>query len=248
MAQTVRTLETGIANPEPGPEAHSLPCEVVGTDEELSNGSAKCQTPAQKRDGWRRNANRKVKVCGLLRLWIWIQFIAVPFYISRSRIGEADNPGHAHATVFGVQFEAIGQWAANLTSKSETELKPLLAQVGKCRQNVQREFRERVPCLRLIGQSEQQRDSQSYGLSPCVFPLSLEVTLHTLNNSAIISPSFKLVKNAITNVMEVGMFRLRCSFVTEVTNCETTPVVNARREEVESILERNVNSKLLKVW
>ena len=32
MAQTVRTLETGIANPEPGPEAHSLPCEVVGSD------------------------------------------------------------------------------------------------------------------------------------------------------------------------------------------------------------------------
>ena len=38
VAQTVRTLETGIANPEPRPEAHSLPCEVVGSDEELSNG------------------------------------------------------------------------------------------------------------------------------------------------------------------------------------------------------------------
>ena len=37
MAQTVRTLETGIATPEPGPEAHSLPCEVVGSDEEFSN-------------------------------------------------------------------------------------------------------------------------------------------------------------------------------------------------------------------
>ena len=38
MAQTVRTLETGIETPEPGPEAHSLPCEVVGSDEEFSNG------------------------------------------------------------------------------------------------------------------------------------------------------------------------------------------------------------------
>ena len=38
MAQTVLTLETGIANFEPRPEAHSLPCEVVGSDEELSNG------------------------------------------------------------------------------------------------------------------------------------------------------------------------------------------------------------------
>ena len=37
-ARSVRTLETGIATPEPGPEAHSLPCEVVGSDEEFSNG------------------------------------------------------------------------------------------------------------------------------------------------------------------------------------------------------------------
>ena len=37
MALTVRTLETRIATPEPGPEAHSLPCEVVGSDEEFSN-------------------------------------------------------------------------------------------------------------------------------------------------------------------------------------------------------------------
>ena len=38
MAQTVRKLETGKAAPEPGPEAHGLPCEVVGSDEEFSNG------------------------------------------------------------------------------------------------------------------------------------------------------------------------------------------------------------------
>ena len=79
MAQTVRTLETGIANPEPGPEAHSLPCEVVRSDEELSNGIcvpgfSKMDTEGQeaikrslsnaiKRVDWRRNANRKVKVC-----------------------------------------------------------------------------------------------------------------------------------------------------------------------------------------
>ena len=35
MAQTVRKLETGNATPEPGPKAHSLPCEVVGSDEEF---------------------------------------------------------------------------------------------------------------------------------------------------------------------------------------------------------------------
>ena len=67
---------------------------------------------------------------------------------------------------------------------------------------------------------------------------------HTLNNSAIISPSFK----SVTNAMKVGMFRLRCRFVTGLTNCATTPFDIARREEVESTLERNVNSKLLGVW
>ena len=38
MAQIVRTLEAGIATLAPGPEAHSLPCEVVGSDEEFSSG------------------------------------------------------------------------------------------------------------------------------------------------------------------------------------------------------------------
>ena len=156
MAQTVRKLETGNAAPDTGPEAHSLPCEVVGSDEEFSSGmdSAKwtprakkptrgaCQTPSQKRGDWRRNANRKEKVCSLLRLWIWTQLIAVPFYLSLSRIGEADNPGPAHATakLFGEQFEAIVQWATNLTSKREMELTPLLAQVGESQTNVQRAF------------------------------------------------------------------------------------------------------------
>ena len=64
------------------------------------------------------------------------KIIAVPFFLSLSRIGEADNPGSAHATakLFGEQFEASGQWTTNFTSKSEMELTPLLAQVGKCRQ------------------------------------------------------------------------------------------------------------------
>ena len=37
-AQTVRQLEAGSMPPEPGLEAHSLPCEVVGSDEEFSTG------------------------------------------------------------------------------------------------------------------------------------------------------------------------------------------------------------------
>ena len=39
------------------------------------------------------------------------------FFLALSRIGEADDPGPACATakLFGAQFDAIGQWAANLT-------------------------------------------------------------------------------------------------------------------------------------
>ena len=60
----------------------------------------------------------------------------MPFYLALSRIGEADNPGPAHAAakLFGEQIEAIGQWATNLTTKSEMELTPLLAQVGESKQ------------------------------------------------------------------------------------------------------------------
>ena len=107
-------------------------------DKNPSRGA--CQTPSQKRGDWRRNPNRKEKVCSLLRLWIWTQLIAVPFHLALSRLGEADNPGPAHATakLFGDQFEAIGPWTTNLTSKSEVELTPLLAQVGECSARVLR--------------------------------------------------------------------------------------------------------------
>ena len=103
-----------------------------------------CQTPSRKRGDWRRNASKKEKVCSLLRLWIWKQLIAVPFFLAFSRIGEADNPGPAHATakLFGVQFEAVGQWATSLTSKSEMELTPRFAQVGKCRQMFSESFKK----------------------------------------------------------------------------------------------------------
>ena len=45
----VMALETGIATPEPGPEAHGLPCEVVGSDKEFSNGICKPGFSKEKR-------------------------------------------------------------------------------------------------------------------------------------------------------------------------------------------------------
>ena len=65
--------------------AHPVSAKLTPKDKKPSRGA--CQTPSQKRDDWRRNANRKEKVCSLLRLWTWIQIIAVFFYLSLSRIG-----------------------------------------------------------------------------------------------------------------------------------------------------------------
>ena len=99
--------------------------------------------------------NKKEKCCNLLRLWFWVRIIAVPFYLALSRIGEADNPGPAYATakLFGDKFDAIGQWAANLTSKSEVELAPLFTQVGECRQMFSKRFeKESCPYTSLVGQ------------------------------------------------------------------------------------------------
>ena len=72
----------------------------------------------------------------LVCLWFLIRFIAVLFHFSLSRIGEAENLGPVCATakLFGAKYDAIGQWAQNLSSKSVVELEPLFAQVGECRQ------------------------------------------------------------------------------------------------------------------
>ena len=94
------------------------------------------QTQPQKRDVWQRNASKKRMSYNLICLWFWIRFIAVPFYLTLSRVGEAENPGPVCATakLYGAKYDAIGQWAQNLSSKSEVELEPLFAQVGECRQ------------------------------------------------------------------------------------------------------------------
>ena len=91
-----------------------------------------CRTQPQKRDVWQRSANKKKMSYNLICLWFWIRFIAVFFYLSLSRIGEAENPGPVCATakLFGAKYDAIGQWAQNLSSKSVVELEPLFAQVG----------------------------------------------------------------------------------------------------------------------
>ena len=55
--------------------------------------------------------------CNLICLWFWIRFIAAPFDLSLSRIGEAENPGPVCATakLFGAKYDTIGQWAQSLS-------------------------------------------------------------------------------------------------------------------------------------
>ena len=158
-----------------------------------------------------------------------------------------DNPGPAHTTAklfgeqhrsnwpVGYEFDLLERDGIDATSRSSLE------NADKCSTRVLRKSPIPTPHRSV-------RTSKAltviWILSPCLFLLSLAVTMHTLDNSVIISPSFK----SVTNAMKVGMFRLRCSFVTRVARNATTPFVITRREEGASSLARNANSKLLRVW
>ena len=111
MAQPVRQRETGSALPGSRLEEHSFACDVVVvSDEEFSTGE--CVPGFNKLDiqgqeaikrsltnaiTEKRRLAQKCKqegdgACNLFCSWFWIQSIAVPFYLTLSRIGEADNP------------------------------------------------------------------------------------------------------------------------------------------------------------
>ena len=104
VAQTVRKLETVNAAPEPGPEALSLPSEVVGSDEEFSNivrtwiqqnghlGPRSNQDELVKRHHRKeasgeemQTGRRRFVACSLSGSWT--QLIAAPFfYLAPSRL------------------------------------------------------------------------------------------------------------------------------------------------------------------
>ena len=189
MAQTVRKLETGNADPEPCPrrtafrakwrartksfQGVSVPgfTKMDTEDQEaikrsLSNGITEKRRLAKK-------CKQEGKVCNLLRLWVWTQLVAVPCYLALSRIGESDHPGPACATakLFGDQFGATGQWATNLTSKCEVKLTPLLAQDGECRQIFSERFgKESYPYTSSVSQDIQGTHSHMDRLSLLVSP------------------------------------------------------------------------------
>ena len=158
MAQTVRKLEGGSNSPEPRIEVLKPACEVVVLDAVLPSCIPGCSSmDIEGQEAIKRSLSnaatekrRLAKKCkqeedvlySLIYLWFWIRFIAVPFYLTLSRVGEAENPGPVCATakLFGAKYDAIGQWAQNLSNRSEVELEPLFAQVGECRQMFSERF------------------------------------------------------------------------------------------------------------
>ena len=100
-----------------------------------------CETRTPNRDVWQIIVNNE-EGSSLLRPWFWTVFTAGFFSF---RIGEAENPGLVCPTaeLYDAQFDEIGQWAANLTNKSECELAPLFAQVGACRRTFSEHFEKK---------------------------------------------------------------------------------------------------------
>ena len=128
------------------------------------------------------------------------------------------------------------------------ELEPLVVAEETCTRSAIGKMVDelaRTLSLHLIGQSGHPRHSQSYEYFPLLVSTEPDCdSAHTQQFSDYLSPSFK----SVTNAMKVGMFRLRCSFVTREARDATTPLVITRREEDASTLARNANSKLLRVW
>ena len=123
------------------------------------------ETRSLKGNVWQRRANKKEKGCNPVRLWFLSELIAGLFYLALSRSGEVDNPGPACPTakLYDAQFDAIGRWTANMTSKNEVELTSLFAQVGECRHNWSERFhKESDPHTSSVGPGHP-RHSQSHG-------------------------------------------------------------------------------------
>ena len=117
---------------------------------------------------------------------------------------EADDPGPACATakLLGAQFDAIGQWAGHLPSKSEVELAPLFGR---------QMFNERLdPCTSLVGQGIHGTHRRVERFSLLASP-ELEGDLaHTQLFCGSLSHFLKTVSGAV----EVGMVWHSCRFVT----------------------------------
>ena len=141
MAQTVRTLETGIATPEPGPEAQSLPCEVVGSDEEFTNGI--CTPGFSKMDTEGQEAIKRSLSNGHHRR----EEIGEEMQARRRRFGAFSVSGYGSNSLQCPSIfrfpELVKRITLDLRTPQRVELTPLLAQVGECRQMFSERFEKK---------------------------------------------------------------------------------------------------------
>ena len=182
----------------------------------------------------------------LLRLWYWIRFIAVPFYLTLSIVGEAENPGPVCATakLIGAKYDAIGQWTQNLSSKSEVELEPLFAQFGECRPFFSERFgKDSKPHTSSVSQDIHSTHSHLDRFSLLVSPERDGDLAHTQQFCDYLS-FFKKV----SRVAEANMFCRICIFVAWKARSGVTLFVITRPKGDANTPGRTASWRFPKVW
>ena len=182
--------------------------------------------------------------CSLICLWFWIRFIAALFFLTLSRVGEAENPGPVCATakLFGANYDAIGLCAQNLSNRSEVELEPLFAQVGECRQMFSERFgKDSKLYTSSVSQDIHSTHSHQDRSSLPVPTERNEDLAHTRQFCDYLSLIFKKVSRVI-------MFCRIYIFVASKARSGVTPFVIARPEEDANTLGRDASWRFPKVW
>ena len=198
-----------------------------------------CRTQPQKRDVWQRNASTRRMSYNMLCLCYWIRFIAVPFYQRKIQVLFAIQRSclapNTTQLANGLRMcPARAKWNWNHCSHK-------LVNADNCLVNVS----EKIP-----SPTRHRSVRTSTALTviwsdfPCLFHLSVSVTLHTLSNLVIISLFFKKV----SRVAEVIVFCRICIFVAWKARSGVTPFVIARPEEDANTLGRNASWRFPKAW
>ena len=186
-----------------------------------------CRTQPQKRDVWQRSASKRKMSYNLLCLWFWIRFIAVPFFTSelvkrRIQVLFAQQRSclapNTTQLANGLRIcPARAKWNWNHYSH-------ILVNADNCSASVS----EKIPSPT---RHRSVRTSTAliviWIVLPCLLPLCMSVTLHTLSNFVIISLFFKKV----SRVAVVNMFCRICIFVAWKVRSGVTLFVIARPEE-----------------
>ena len=262
MAQTVRKLEGGSNIPEPGIEMPKPACEVVVLDAELSKctpgySSMDIEGPEAIK---RRVSNaatekrRLAKKCKQEEDVLLPDLSLVLDSVHRSTFSISRFPELAKRRIqvlFALQRSCLAPITMQLAyglricptgaKWNWNHCSHKLVNADKCLVNVS----EKIP-----SSTHHRSVRTSTALTviwievPCLFPLNVTKTLHTLNNFVIISLFFKKV----SRVAVVIMFCRICIFVAWKARSGVTPFVIARPEDDANTLGRDASWSFPKVW